>query len=311
METKEKLFCQLDGKYYTKMGIVRIIKKFGHPIQEYYDTHYRKPNEGICGACGSRTKFTKFSYQKFCNVKCAAQVNNNLKKMRDNRSEEELKLLNKRMVDTRKARYSNESMQAKRIATVEQKYGMSYREFKSKLWIKRFNEMDADQLSAYYDKATKSRNCYKYKYYELNGNIVRVQGYEPLVLDVLRKLFDEDKILVDDGIKIPYIDQYGKKRRYYPDIVIGDYLFEVKSKYTFGLHLSNTLLKMSAAQEHGYIPFIVLWDIKNSEMCEKDLIETISSQALLSHEGRFNDYPFIGVGNKSMISEVLGTPSGS
>lgn len=51
--------------------------------------------------------------------------------------------------------------------------------------------------------------------------------------------------------------------------------------------------------------------IKNSEMCEKDLIETISSQALLSHEGRFNDYPFIGVGNKSMISEVLGTPSGS
>jgi hypothetical protein len=44
---------------------------------------------------------------------------------------------------------------------------------------------------------------------------------------------------------------------------------------------------------------------KESEMCKNSLIETISSQDL-AQQVRFNDYPFIGVGYKQMITEVLG-----
>ena len=82
-------------------------------------------------------------------------------------------------------------------------------------------------------------------------------------------------------------------------------MFEVKSKYTLKLHNKNTLLKMSAAIKEGYIPILVVWDINDQETCKKDLIETISSQVLTQKE-RFNDYPFIGVGNKQMIAEALG-----
>ena len=62
---------------------------------------------------------------------------------------------------------------------------------------------------------------------------------------------------------------------------------------------------MEASKNAGYIPFLVVWEPKESEMCKNSLIETISSQDL-SQKVRFNDYPFIGVGYKQMITEVLG-----
>ena len=77
----EKLYCDLDKKYYSKMGIVRIIKKFGIDPKDYYDNHFKLNAEGICLNCGKFTKFTKFSYYKFCNCKCSAQYNKNTEKL--------------------------------------------------------------------------------------------------------------------------------------------------------------------------------------------------------------------------------------
>jgi hypothetical protein len=57
----EKLYCDLDNKYYSKVGIVRIIKKFGIDPKDYYDKHFKIQNEGICLNCGKKTKFIKFS----------------------------------------------------------------------------------------------------------------------------------------------------------------------------------------------------------------------------------------------------------
>lgn len=48
----EKLYCDLDKKYYSKMGIVRIIKKFGIDPKDYYDNHFKSDSEGICLNCG-------------------------------------------------------------------------------------------------------------------------------------------------------------------------------------------------------------------------------------------------------------------
>lgn len=301
-----KLYCDLDGKYYSKMGIVRIIKKFGLDTKKYYDDHFKIDNEGICPNCGKTTKFKKFSYYKFCNVKCSSQYNKNSEKMWKNSSEEYKKSIISKMLNTRYSNNSKEDIENKRVKTLLKNTGFnSYSEFIShhkKEWYKSLTKEEYDQ---FFDNITKSRNQYKYHMYTLNGIQVRTQGYEKYVLDVLTKYFDNTKIKVDSKISIRYEDSNGKTRRYYPDIIVDNLLFEVKSLYTLKIHKNNVLLKMKASKNAGYIPFLVVWEPKESEMCKNSLIETISSQDL-SQKVRFNDYPFIGVGYKQMITEVLG-----
>lgn len=301
-----KLYCDLDGKYYSKVGIVRIIKKFGLEPKNYYDEHFKLDSEGICPNCGNSTKFTKFSYRKFCNSKCSSQYNKNTEKMWKNSSEEDKQSIISKMLNTRFSNNSKEDIEKKRVATLLENTGFaSYSEFIShhkKEWYKKLSEEEYNQ---FFDNITKSRNQYKYHMYTLNGIPVRTQGYEKYVLDVLTDHFDNTKIKVDSKISIRYKDTNGKTRRYYPDIIIDNLLFEVKSSYTLKIHKSNVLLKMEASKNAGYIPFLVVWEPKESEMCKNSLIETISSQDL-SQKVRFNDYPFIGVGYKQMITEVLG-----
>lgn len=302
----EKLYCDLDNKYYSKVGIVRIIKKFGIDPKDYYDKHFKIQNEGICLNCGKKTKFIKFSYRKFCNCKCSSQYNKNTDKLWKNSSEERKKSYINKMLNSRYSNNSKENIEKKRVETILKNTGFNtYSEFVSyhkKKWYKSLTEDEHNNL---FDKVTKSRNQYKYHMYTLNGNEVRTQGYEKYVLDVLIEHFDNTKIKVDSGISIRYKDKNGKTRRYYPDIIIDNLLFEVKSSYTLKIHKNNVLLKMEASKNAGYIPFLVVWEPKESEMCKNNLIETISSQDL-SQKVRFNDYPFIGVGYKQMITEVLG-----
>jgi hypothetical protein len=301
-----KLYCDLDGKYYSKMGIVRIIKKFGINPKDYYDEHFKTENEGICPNCSKNTKFIKFSYNKFCDCKCASKFNNNSSNIWKTSSEEEKKILVDKMINSRFLNNSKEDIEKKRVETVLKNTGFNcYSEFIShhkKEWYKSLTEEEHNQL---FDRITKSRNQYKYHLYTLNGIQVRTQGYEKYVLDVLMEYFDNTKIKVDSGISIRYKDKCEKTRRYYPDIIIDNLLFEVKSSYTLKIHKDNVLLKMKASKNAGYIPFLVVWEPKESEMCKNSLIETISSQDL-SQKVRFNDYPFIGVGYKQMITEVLG-----
>jgi hypothetical protein len=303
---KEKLYCDLDGKYYSKMGIVRIIKKFGLTPKDYYDEHFKLEAEGVCPNCGKFTKFTKFSYRKFCNNKCSSQYNKNAEKMWKNSSAEKRQSIINKMLNSRFSKNSKEEIEKKRIETVLKNTGFdTYSSFVShhkKEWYKTLSE---EEYNNFFDKVTKSRNQYKYHMYTLNGIQVRTQGYEKYVLDILTKYFDNTKIEVDSKKSIRYKDKSGKVKRYYPDIIIDNLLFEVKSTYTLKLHKDNVLLKMKASLDSGYIPFLVVWEPKESEMCENSLIETISSQDL-TQQVRFNDYPFIGVGYKPMITEVLG-----
>jgi len=302
----EKLYCDLDKKYYSKVGIVRIIKKFGIDPKDYYDNHFKLNAEGICLNCGKFTKFTKFSYYKFCNCKCSAQYNKNTEKLWKNSSGDEKRTYIDKMLNSRYLNTSKEDIEKKRVETLLKNTGFdSYSEFIShhkKEWYKTLTE---DEHNEFFDKITKSRNQYKYHMYTLNGIQVRTQGYEKYVLDILIDHFDNTKIKVDSGISIRYKDENGKTRRYYPDIIVDNLLFEVKSSYTLKIHKNNVLLKMEASKNAGYVPFLVVWEPKKSEMCKNSLIETISSQDL-SHKVRFNDYPFIGVGYKQMITEVLG-----
>jgi hypothetical protein len=111
----------------------------------------------------------------------------------------------------------------------------------------------------------KSRGKYK-EFILPSGNVVKIQGYEPQVLTELLKTYDESDIFIEvKNInatigKISYVHE-GKLRTYYPDFYIKSIntIIEVKSKYTFGLHIEKNLAKEQACLQQGFnFDFIIL-----------------------------------------------------
>ncbi len=117
----------------------------------------------------------------------------------------------------------------------------------------------------YADKHIKS--LYKYKDFTLpSGRVVKVQGYEPMVLEQLLREYNETDIFI--GVKeinkeigkITYIDNM-KERSYYPDFYIKstNTIIEVKSSWTYEKWKERNELKKQACLDKGFnFQFIIL-----------------------------------------------------
>lgn len=299
--------CLIDNTTHKSVvSLARYLKKLGISNKQYYDRFLKTKLDGVCLNCKLSTVFAKFKYYKFCSVKCSSYYNGK-KNCGIIRSDETKQKVSDSWQD-RSPDWIN-----KRKETIEQKYGMSYIDHKRKLWKDRFDKMVPEEITEFYDNCvskqgfSKSR---KFKDYQLGNRSVLVQGYEPFVLDVLLDYYHPEHIIVGRSKErmVKYVDEKGKIRRYFGDIFLPDnVLIEVKSTYTLEKNYLNTLLKLKASYEAGYKPILIVWNNKmpQMEMCKKELIETISSQAW-NCTGRFNDYPFIGVGCKQMAFEALG-----
>ena len=85
------------------------------------------------------------------------------------------------------------------------------------------------------------------------GDLVIVQGYEPLALELLEKqgyVFEDIKI---EPFKIQY-ELNNKKHYYFPDIYIPkeNLIIEVKSTWTYKLHLEKNLKKREYCEKQKY-----------------------------------------------------------
>lgn len=302
---------QLTGKEHsTQAGLSRTFRKLGYTPQMYYDEFLKQDSEGCCLLCGNQTKFRHFKYNKFCTLKCSNNYNQNGKKMWNDLSDTDRQDVKSRLSESsKKSHPKGGEWLEKRNQTIIDRYGITELELHQKHFIQRLSDFTPEEHIAFYDKATSaSRKAgVKFKQYSLNGELINIQGYENLVLDVLKKHIPENQIQAGRNLGFyRYMSVSGKERRYFPDIRIENYILEIKSPFTLGRDL-DLLNKMQSIIDANLIPLLVVWEPKQMEMCEKDLIETISSQAPLKFWGRFNDYPFIGVGYKQMIAEVLGT----
>ena len=87
-----------------------------------------------------------------------------------------------------------------------------------------------------------------------SDEIIRVQGYEPLAIDILLKKYNENDIITPKK-DMPII-MYKKKtkHRYFPDIYIPkeNLIIEVKSDYTYNKDLIKNILKALATRKLGY-----------------------------------------------------------
>ena len=298
--------CKIDNtEHKSFISLTRYIKKLGINFKDYYDEHLKSGTDGICPNCGKEPPFVKGKYYKFCNVECSSVYIG--KNSKPNCTEDSKRNLSESLINR------DNSWLDKRRKTIEEKYEMDYIDFKRKQWNERFERMAEEEIQSFYDKCVISQGrakSKKFKTYFLGEREVLVQGYEPYVLDIIKDFYSIEQIFVGRTKEkmIRYLDEKNSQRRYFPDIYLPEnVIVEVKCPYTLLNNLENTLIKMKCSFDQGYKPILVVWEKKldKVEMCKKSLIETISSQAW-NCPGRFRDYPFIGVGHKQTMLEVLG-----
>jgi hypothetical protein len=103
------------------------------------------------------------------------------------------------------------------------------------------------------NKAASTSSKYK-KYILPSNNIINIQGYEDIALDILLKKYNENDIITQ-RIDMPII-MYRKKtkHRYFPDIYIpkDNLIIEVKSDWTYKKELIKNILKALATRKLGY-----------------------------------------------------------
>lgn len=102
----------------------------------------------------------------------------------------------------------------------------------------------------------KSYNFTYKRYIMPSGKLVNYQGYENIALDELLKQYNEDEIIsIRQSVpSIQYTQNNKKHYYYYLDIFIpkDNLIIEVKSIYTYKLHLIKNILKALSVRKNGY-----------------------------------------------------------
>ena len=114
------------------------------------------------------------------------------------------------------------------------------------------------------------KNALKYKSYKFPcGNIRKVQGYEPLALDELVKIYTEEQIKTNrkDVPRVEYMIN-DKKHFYFPDIWIPheNRLIEVKSTWTMKMKPQIIMAKANSCRDKGYCFEIWVYDGKGGKL---------------------------------------------
>jgi hypothetical protein len=113
-----------------------------------------------------------------------------------------------------------------------------------------------------------------------SGRTVRVQGYEPEFINVLLSRGVDESDIITERRRMPEIrydwvetknneEITHKNSVYFPDMRVGDRLYEVKSIWTYELHKLRNTAKFEACKEQGYELDVVIF--KNN----KTIAETL------------------------------------
>jgi hypothetical protein len=162
--------------------------------------------------------------------------------------------------DSKKILWTDDSYREKQISAIKERWASpKYKEQQSQMIKERWSNAE------YADKCIKS--LYKYKEFTLpSGTIVKLQGYEPQVLNELLTKYEETDIFI--GVKniheilgkITYIEN-DKEHSYYPDFYVKSIhtIFEVKSEWTYEKWKERNELKKQACKSKGFnFKFIIL-----------------------------------------------------
>jgi hypothetical protein len=223
-----------------------IIAKLRSKAVEIYGTKFPMQNESI----KAKTKATNLK-------KYGVEVTSKAESVKQKARETNLAIYGT------ESHTSAPSVVAKKIATNLVKYGVehsfqaeSVKEKSKETLLARYGVEYNMQSLEIQSKSQKAGYTYR-DYTTPSGIIRKVQGYEPFALDILFKTEHRDEAdIVTDRMDIPrIIYKYDESEHYYfPDIFIKSEkkIIEVKSTWTYSLHLEMNKLKWTATQAAGY-----------------------------------------------------------
>lgn len=139
-----------------------------------------------------------------------------------------------------------------------------------KTCLEKYEDEHRSQESQFIEEVLKK--SFSYKSYRLpSGKIISLQGYEPYVMDYLLTKYTESEILyknidIENHIgKIFYLNDNGRKSRYYPDIFIipEKKIIEVKSDFTYNLDIEKNTKKKNECIKRNINFEFYIYDEKN------------------------------------------------
>ena len=270
LEIKEKKY---GDAYFNNPEKTKQTKLKNHGDENYNN---RKQSE--------ETKLKKYGNKNYNNPK-------SISKTYSNKSNKEFKVIYNKRKETNNKKFGVDNcfqspeLRKKVEKTKLEKYGNKYynnRIKAEKTNLKKYGTNNVSQNSEIFEKQQKS--AFKLKDYILpSGKIIKVQGYEPLALDLLLKIYKEEDLLIDNKDiektigKIWYNKENNKRRRYYPDIYIisENKIIEVKSTWTYKCKKDNIFLKKQKCLEMNMRFEFMIFNEKKQLLSEQEVKELI------------------------------------
>lgn len=170
--------------------------------------------------------------------------------------------------------------------------------------IERFGYPNPSQNSDIQTK--KIKTSYRSKDYDFDGEIIKLQGDEGLVIDHLRKLYTRQHFSFDQH-PIPYVF-HGKKHIYFPNFSLLGNVVEVKSDYTLKANHDINIAKFTVAAIYGEL-FLAVTSNKKIFMTTRNqwvnkLYEDLSVYDITQYQvidGMFFDFYHAGSGTAIRI----------
>ena len=134
--------------------------------------------------------------------------------------------------------------------------------------LKNYGTEHPSQNSEYMSRINKNNKLFK-EFIFPSGNIIKVQGYENIALQVLCNNYVEDDIITSRKF-VPKIKYYykNKNRIYFPDIYLKseNKIIEVKSSRTFNIKRIQNTIKALATRQHGFdFEFWIYYDVRKDD----------------------------------------------
>lgn len=224
-----------------------------------------------CVVCGEEFE-TKLVKRIACSHKCGAIYNHSI------RTDEQKKAIDSKRKKTCLDKYGDEHVVNSRYTRekTKEKLGVEYpwqsihvRKNFIEAMVEKYGVDNPMKIEEVRDRmiATKiakyggldTFNHYK-DYVFPSGRIDKVQGYEPMALDILLQSHSEEDIVTGKSITAMtgpfkyFSDITGRWHYYYPDIFIvsENRIIEVKSKWTYEKQIETNQLKKLAVEERGF-----------------------------------------------------------
>lgn len=236
--------------------------------KDYYDKYVRIMSS-IC-KCGASKKFRNLQegYRTYCSIKCRSMFH-------DMKGTNLGKKQNKSVINRRISNTNQKTKEQKRKSTMMKRYGVdnpakltTFKEKARKTSIKKYGTNWPIQSKSVFEKRPKFGKTWKTV--TIDEKEFFVQGYE----DIFLEQHNDFNISIDELIhgksmcpSFSWKDDQNIEHKYYPDFYVPskNLIIEIKSTWTYEIHLKENKQKFASVINQGYQLMCVIYSSRRNK----------------------------------------------